>query len=141
MDVVFDGSGRANVLVGKENLVMLRNHAQEIAENTFSEGDSSIDQLSKNLRSLIGQKAAEMNLLANLITRNPQELRDYYHTIFQQQGGLQMLSRVDITEAVECVRRSRNIYVAYLEAAEYEHNFARGNKEISKIFSSSGCST
>ena len=139
MNAVFDGSGRANVLVGKANLIMLRNHAQEIAENTFSEGDSSINQLAINLRSLIGQKAAEMNLLANLITRNSQELREYYHTIFHQQGGLQQLSRVDITEAVETIRRSRKIYVAYLEAAEYENNFARGNKHMAKIFAPSAC--
>ena len=139
MDAVFDGSGRANVLVGNANLIILRNHAQEIAENTFSEGDSSINQLAKNLRSLIGQKAAEMNLLANLITCNSQELREYYHNIFHQHAGLQELSRVDITEAVESVSRSRKIYVAYLEAAEYENNFARGNKHMSKIFAPPAC--
>ena len=139
MDAVFDGSGRANVLVGNANLIILRNHAQEIAENTFSEGDSSINQLAKNLRSLIGQKAAEMNLLANLITRNSQELREYYHNIFHQHAGLQVLSRVGITEAVESVSRSRKIYVAYLEAAEYENNFATGNKHMSKIFAPPAC--
>ena len=139
MDAVFDGSGRANVLVGNAKLIILRNYAQEIAENTFSEGDSSINQLAKNLRSLIGQKAAEMNLLANLITRNSQELREYYHNIFHQHAGLQELSRVDITEAVESVSRSRKIYVAYLEAAEYENNFATGNKHMSKIFAPPAC--
>ena len=136
LDIIFDGSHRGDILRGKENLVLLRNCAQDIAETTYTERDSSINQLAKNLRSLIGQKAAEMNLLASLLTRDSQELNTYYGTtIFEEQQGFDVLSETDIREAAELVRRSRLIYIAYIDAVAYDKNLKLGNKKLSQIFS------
>ena len=135
LDHIFDGSNRAEIVHSNEKLILLRNYAQDIAEATYTDSDSSICQLAKNLRSIIGQKAAEMNLLASLLTRTSQELRTYYGRIFDNKGGFEVLSVADITEAAEAVRRSRLIYVAHLDAVDYENSFDRGDKRLRKIFS------
>ena len=135
MDHIFDESNRADKVQANEKLVLLRNYAQDIAETTYTESDSSVSQLAKNLRSIIGQKAAEMNLLASLLSRTSQQLRTYYGTIFGNQQGFEVLTTTDISEAAEAVRRSRLIFVTHLDSVSYEYNFVRGNKRLSKIFS------
>ena len=114
--------------------MLLRNCAQDVAETTYTERDTSINQLAKNLRSIIGQKAAEMNLLASLLTRNSEELRTYYGSIFEQRQGFDVLTETDIKEAAQLVRRSRLMYVAHLDAVAYDNNLKLGNKKLSKIF-------
>ena len=45
-------------------LKLLWELAKNLAEETYTEADASLEQLEKNLVSVIGQKSVEMNLLA-----------------------------------------------------------------------------
>ena len=101
---------------------------------TIIEADSSIEQLDNNLRSLLGQKAAEFNLLASLVTRYIEQLRAHYATVFDQKQGKEELEVCNIKEAFHAVRPSRHIFQAFLEAAEFEENFfEKGRKNQGHI--------
>ena len=105
---------------------LLHELATEIAEETFSESDTSTQQLERNLVSLIGQKSVEMNMLANLVSMKCDELKTHYETTRIQ------IQRIDLLEAAELVRRSRKIILALLEAVEFEENFTRIKSIIPK---------
>ena len=65
---------------------LLHELATEIAEETFSESDTSTQQLERNLVSLIGQKSVEMNMLANLVSMKCDELKTHYETTRHETG-------------------------------------------------------
>ena len=108
--------------------------AHQIAEETYNTMDTSMQQLERNLVSLIGQKSVEMNMLANLCSMNSEELRKYYTDIFNLHDGVVNISRVDLTEAAELVRRSRKICLAFQEACDFEENFVKLRSKIPRTF-------
>ena len=122
----------------KENippkLQFLRQVAQDMAEKTYTDGDCSIEQLTKNLISLIGQKSVEMHMLANLASMNSDEIRAHYTKICTEDDGAVELDRIDIVEAAEVIRRSRTILLAFKEAQEFENNFIKHKAKIPKTY-------
>ena len=60
--------------------------------------------------------------------------RAYFTRIFVQKRGFVELSRDDINEAAESVRRSRKIFLAFVEAKEFENNFLKTKSKIPKTF-------
>ena len=134
LNTMFDGLGNGEGNVQIPKLTLLRDYAKQIANDTFTEADSSIEQLEKNLRSLIGQKAVEFNLLASLVTRTSNQLRQHYTVVFDQNQGKEELEERDITDAFHAVKRSRQIFQAFLEAEEFEENFLRQKPKIPKSF-------
>ena len=134
LDIMFDGLGNGESVEIHPKLTMLRERAKEIAQETYTEADGSMEQLEKNLRSLIGQKAVEFNLLASLIIRTSAQLRDYYSTVFGENQGKIELDECDITEAYHAVLRSRKIFQAFLEAEDFQQNFLRQKCKMPKSY-------
>ena len=124
MNEVFDRNDYVNEDASPK-LKLLWELAKNVAEETYTEADTSMEQLEKNLVSVIGQKSVEMNLLATLASRAPEEIMNYYDKIFKEHGAKVELDSQDIIEAVECVRRSRKIFMALQEAAEFVVNFMK----------------
>ena len=116
--------------VSSPRLKLLKAFAKDIAETTILDTDTSLIQLTKNLVSLIGQKASEMNLLFSLVTLDSLQLKEYYDDIFMNHNGVVALSDVDIEEAAEAVKRSRGILTAFKETREFEVNFQKGKSKI-----------
>ena len=117
-----------------EKLLFLQQLAQEIAEETYSDVDTSMEQLQNNLVSLIGQKSVEMNMLASIATMNAEQIYNEYHRIFNEEAGLIEVQQLDIREAAECVRRSRKIFLALREAENFEENFTKRKSKIPATF-------
>jgi len=134
LDIMFDGLGNGDGNEILPKLMVLRKFAKEIAQQTHTEADSSTEQLEKNLRSLIGQKAVEFNLLGSLVSRSALQIREYYTNVFTEHHGRIELDECDITEASHTVRRSRRIFQAFLEAEEFEENFLRHKSKMPKAF-------
>ena len=130
----FDGRGRGDNHNYGTKLKLLLQFARDIADDTISDADTSVDQLAKNLRSIIGQKAAEMNLLYSLVTRDSQEIKTYYEDIFEHHMGYEELCTRDIEEAGELVRRSRQIFLAFMAANQFEETFTKYRSKIPKPF-------
>ena len=130
----FDGSGRGDQHNYGAKLKLLRQVARDIADDTISDAETSVDQLAKNLRSIIGQKAAEMNLLYSLVTRDSQEIKTYYEDIFEHHSGYEEICTRDIEEAAVLVRRSRQIFLAFMAAHEFEETFTKMRAKIPKTF-------
>ena len=63
LPTIFTGEGVAAASKDPQLLKMVKTFADQLAKETFTEHDSSIEQESRNLVSLIGQKAAEMYLV------------------------------------------------------------------------------
>ena len=57
---IFSGEGQAVSQRDSRLLTMVKTFAKEITERTLTEHDSSVEQETRNLVSLIAQKAAEM---------------------------------------------------------------------------------
>ena len=108
--------------------------ATQIAEETITDADTSMLQLSKNLISLISQKSAEMNLLHCLLSNTSEMLQEYFTDIFTHHQGRVELCREDINEAAESIRRSRKISIAFNEAQDFEDNFLKLQSKIPKNF-------
>ena len=75
-----------------------------------------------------------MHMLAKLCTLDCEQLRDYYTNIFEQRGEVAVISRLDLTEAAELVRRSRKIFLAFQETREFEENFIKLKSKIPRTF-------
>ena len=60
LPLIFTGEGRAVSESDSRLLTMLKTFAKDITERTLTEHDSSVQQETRNLVSLIAQKAAEM---------------------------------------------------------------------------------
>ena len=134
LGTLFDGSGRGDRHNYGSKLKLMRQRAKQIAEETMSDADTSVEQLSKNLRSIIGQKAAEMNLLFSLVTRNSQAIAAYYEDVFEAHSGYVELSNRDIEEAAVAVRRSREIFLSFMDAHQFEETFIKQKSKIPKTF-------
>ena len=117
-----------------DNFRYLKSLAGQIADQTYSDYDTSVEQLGRNLKSLIGQKSVEMHMLGKLCTMNCDELRTYYADRFNNHDGRIFIESIDITEAGELVLRSRKIMMALIEAQEFEKNFIRLRKRIPETF-------
>ena len=90
--------------------------------------------MERNLKSLIGQKSVEMHMLGKLCSMNSVELHDYFTNIFNHHGGNVLISKLDLTEAAELVRRSRKIFIAFQEMREFEANFIKLGSKIPQAF-------
>ena len=112
----------------------MKTYAHEIANETFCSADSSVKQLTKNLVSILGQKCAEFNLLNRICTMNEVQLKEHYGRILENQNGYEEIHNNDITEAVEAVRRSRNIFKCFQEANDFELNFIDKNRKMPRTF-------
>ena len=126
---IFDGDVVPEVNQS-DNFKYLDSVAEQIADETYGDYDSSVQQLKRNLKSLIGQKSVEMHMLGKLCTMNRDELRTYYADRFNNHDGRIFIESTDITEAGELVLRSRKIMIALIEAQEFEKNFLRLRKKI-----------
>ena len=133
LNEIFDGDDVVEDNVSP-NLKFLQDIALEMAHDTYTESDCSLDQLQTNLISLIGQKSVEMNMLSHFVSMTCGELQDYYNTIFNDHDGRIQLERIDIVEASEIVRRSRKIVWALNEVNEFEKNFQKLNPKIPKSY-------
>ena len=60
LPLIFTGEGRAASHRDSRLLTMVKTFAKEITERTLNEHDSTVEQETRNLVSLIGQKAVEM---------------------------------------------------------------------------------
>ena len=134
LNTIFDGSGRGEQQNDSRKLAQIKTYAHEIANETFCSADSSIKQLTKNLVSILGQKCAEFNLLHRICTMNEVQLKEHYGTIFADQHGYEEVNNNDITEAVEAVRRSREIFKCFQEANDFELNFIDKNRKMPRTF-------
>ena len=74
------------------------------------------------------------SLLGNLAGKTAPELQTYFDDLFLNHAGRVELDRVDILEAAELVRRSRQISVAFREAQEFETNFIKVRSKIPRTF-------
>ena len=133
LDDIFTAEDYDNVN-DPEKLKLLHQLAKTISEETYTEADCSVAQLENNLVSIIGQKAAEMNLMASLAIRNPEELTRYYSTIFNNNGSKIELDIEDIKESAESIRRSPKIFMALREGDEFEKSFIKCKSKILKSF-------
>ena len=113
---------------------LLIQNAEEIAEKTYTDGDSSREQVTKNLTSLISKKSVEMNLLAVLASKTCDEIETHFNDIFGNNAGRVELERIYILEGAELVRRSRQIYLAFREAVEFESNFIKAKSKIPRTY-------
>ena len=82
----------------------------------------------------MGQKCAEFNLLSRICTLNEVQLREHYRRIFVDQHGYEEVSNIDIKEAVEAVRRSRQIFKCFQEAQDFELNFMGKDRKMPKTY-------
>ena len=113
------------------NLQYMSISARQIAEETYCSVDCSIHQLERNLKSLIWQKSTEMHMLGKLCSMTSVELRNYYSN---QHEGKVMITRRDLTEAAELVRRSRKIFIAFQEARKFKENVIKMRSKIPRSF-------
>ena len=65
---------------------------------------------------------------------NEVQLKEHYGTIFADQHGYEEVNNNDITEAVEAVRRSREIFKCFQEANDFELNFIDKNRKMPRTF-------
>ena len=65
---------------------------------------------------------------------NEVQLKEHYGRIFENQNGYEEIHNNDITEAVEAVRRSRNIFKCFQEANDFELNFIDKNRKMPRTF-------
>ena len=65
---------------------------------------------------------------------NCDQLRDYYTNILDNRDGVVLIARLDLSEAVELVRRSRKIILAFQEAREFEENFLKLKSKIPRTY-------
>ena len=129
---IFTGEGTASSINDPNLLTLMRNMARAIVEKTITDKDSSVAQETKNLVSILGQKAAEMNLINNIVERNLEEITEYYETVFNSDDVTIELQYADIREACHLVETSRLIYQTLIEADEFESNFCKKNSRIPK---------
>ena len=129
---IFTGEGTASSMNDPNLLTLMRNMARARGEKTITDKDSSVAQETKNLVSILGQKAAEMNLINNIVERNLEEITEYYETVFNSDDVTIELQNADIREACHIVETSRLIYQTLIEADEFESNFCKKNSRIPK---------
>jgi hypothetical protein len=112
----------------------LKDNAQTIAEETVTDKDSQLDQLQQDLVSIIGQKTAEMHLIAILFDYTASELATFFDTIFSSPDPTVYLTPTDVKEATYLVRTSRHIFHPIVDAYEFESNFRRKRSRMPKTY-------
>lgn len=133
LPLIFTGDRRAGSSTDPALLTLLKSLAKETALRTLTEYDSTPEQETRNLISLIGQKSAEMSLVNILITKDVQEIGDFFDDIFNHDGTI-ALTEVDIREGAHLIDVSRSIYERLVEANEFEKNFCSKNCRIPKTY-------
>ena len=113
---------------------LLKQYAKTIAEETHTDKDSHLDQLYADLISIIGQKAAEMHFIIILVEKTESELTTYFDDIFSTANCSTNISDVDIKQAADLVRTSREVFKAIVDADEFERNFCRQRSRMPKTY-------
>ena len=134
LPVIFTGRGVASSLDDPDLLKFVKTQAKIIAEKTSTIKDSSVKQETRNLVSLIGQKAAEMHLVNSLISNDLDGLTDLWRRIFTDDDGEVYLEEVDIREASHLVEQSRIICGLLVEAEDFQNNFGKYKPNIPKTY-------